>query len=246
MVGGVGVGTDSHTAMVPWGFWATIAFSLGIGGVFIGIQVVVGAAFVSVVLPRVPESMSDPHSSGFLLAVATCVSSPIGIGLTAVCVRMKRGWRVRDYLVLRGVHGLALLKWLGRAAVFAIASDVLTILLGRSIVPEFMARVYATAVFTPLLWIALVVAAPLFEETLFRGFLFKGFQHSRVGAIGAVVLTSLLFGVVHLQYDAYGIATAVAIGLLLGIARLKTESLYPPLAMHALLNLVATLEVALL
>jgi membrane protease YdiL (CAAX protease family) len=36
----------------------------------------------------------------------------------------------------------------------------------------------------------------------------------------------------------------VAIGLLLGTAGLNTESLYPPLTMHALLNLVATLEAA--
>jgi len=105
-------------------------------------------------------------------------------------------------------------------------------------------RVYQTAGFPLLLWLAVVVAAPLAEETLFRGFLFKGILHSRLGGAGAVVLTALIWAVIHQQYDLYGVATVFAAGLLLGYARLSTNSIYAGLLMHALMNLIATIEVA--
>ncbi|MFQ5657085.1 MAG: CPBP family intramembrane glutamic endopeptidase [Candidatus Methylomirabilales bacterium] len=50
----------------------------------------------------------------------------------------------------------------------------------------------------------------------------------------------------HFQYDLYGMATALAIGLLLGTARLRTASLYPVLAMHSMINFMAILEAAVL
>ncbi|MFQ5990296.1 MAG: lysostaphin resistance A-like protein [Candidatus Methylomirabilales bacterium] len=245
------VNPDSVKPRAPWGFWATTGFSFIIGGVFFGIQAIVLAVFVGIAVSNnpdlaVPAFISDLRSNGLFLAVATCVSSPICIGLTIVCVRLRRGWSVREYLALGQVPREVLLKWLGLTLLFAIGSDALTLLIGREIVPDFVARTYETASFPLLLWTAFVVAAPAFEEIFFRGFMFRGLQHSWVGPIGAVILTSVIFGVIHFQYDAYGIATALAIGVLLGTARLKTESLYPPIAMHALINLVATLEAAVL
>jgi membrane protease YdiL (CAAX protease family) len=58
-------------------------------------------------------------------------------------------------------------------------------------------------------------------------------------------LTSLAWTLVHLQYGAYELAIVFALGVLLGIVRLKTGSLWSCLFMHAFLNLVATIETAL-
>jgi len=87
-----------------------------------------------------------------------------------------------------------------------------------------------------------MVAAPLGEETLFRGFFFQGLLRSRLGAPGAIALSSLFWALIHVQYDAYGIATIFVTGLFLGYARLKTQSLYVPIFLHSLNNLGATLE----
>ena len=242
---------DCVKPRTPWGFWATTGFSVVIGVAFFSIQALILGGFVVNALAKNPDLavqafISDLRSNGLFLAVATCVSSPICIGLTIVCVRLRRGWSVQEYLALGQVPREILLKWLGLTLLFAIGSDALTLLMGREIVPDFVAQAYETAFFPLLLWIAFVVAAPAFEETFFRGFMFQGLQHSCVGPIGAVMLTSVIFGIIHFQYDAYGIATALAIGVLLGTARLKTGSLYPPIVMHALINLVATLEAAVL
>jgi membrane protease YdiL (CAAX protease family) len=64
-----------------------------------------------------------------------------------------------------------------------------------------------------------------------------------LGGAGAIVLTALVWAVIHRQYDWYGVATVFAAGLLLGFARLRTNSIYSCLLMHALMNLIATIEV---
>src|ERR1043166_9405781 len=100
-----------------------------------------------------------------------------------------------------------MLKWIGLLAGLIVLSDSITILLGRPIVPSFMSAIYATANPPWMLWVALIIAAPLFEEVLFRGFLFTGFESSFMGPIGTVIVTAGLWAIIHVQYDAYGIAT---------------------------------------
>ena len=92
------------------------------------------------------------------------------------------------------------------------------------------------------IWLAVIVAAPVFEEIFFRGFLFKGLQHSRIGPLGAILVTSLLWATIHLQYDLWDLGIIFALGIFLGFARLKTGSVYATIALHALVNLIATIE----
>jgi hypothetical protein len=106
-----------------------------------------------------------------------------------------------------------------------------------------MVQAYKTSFFPPLLWLAFIVASPLYEEIFFRGFLFKGIEHSRAGPAGAVIITSLAWSLLHIQYDFLIIISIFAGGLLLGLARLKTNSIYVPIVMHALQNLMATIVV---
>ena len=136
------------------------------------------------------------------------------------------------------------MRWTVALLLFAGLSDFLTDRLDRPIVPDFMQQAYQTAGFLPLLWLTLLVAAPLMEETLFRGFLFRGILHSRLGATGAITTTALLWSLIHVQYDAYGVATIFALGSLLGYARLKTGSLYATMFLHSVSNLLATAEAA--
>jgi len=120
--------------------------------------------------------------------------------------------------------------------------NTITFLLGRDIVPPVMSELYRTSTHLTLLWFALVVAAPITEEFFFRGFMFKGLQHSKLGNIGAIVFTSFVWSIVHLQYNAYEVGSIFLIGLLLGWARVKTGSVLLTIAMHMMVNLIATLE----
>ena len=102
-----------------------------------------------------------------------------------------------------------------------------------------MAETYETTASLPLLWIAFVVAAPLVEELFFRGFLFEGLRDSWMGPTGAVLVTSLAWAAIHMQYEMFQIVIIGTLGILLGIAKLKTRSLYIPIAMHTFNNLLA-------
>ena len=59
-------------------------------------------------------------------------------------------------------------------------------------------------------WLMLTVigiGAPLSEELLFRGFLFSGLAKSKLGLLGAGVLTSLLWTLLHLGYSIFGLTS---------------------------------------
>ena len=73
-------------------------------------------------------------------------------------------------------------------------------------------------------------------------FLLKGFSASFLGPIGAVILTSVLWAALHLQYGLYEIVTTFLFGCMLGAARIKTGSLLLTIGIHAFLNMVATVE----
>ena len=109
-----------------------------------------------------------------------------------------------------------------------------------------MARAYQTAGFLPLFWIALVVAAPLFEEICpFGVSCSRACRYSWLGTTGAIVIAALVWAGIHMQYDAYQISTVFLGGLLLGAARWKTGSVYTTIIMHAFWNLIATVETAI-
>ena len=56
---------------------------------------------------------------------------------------------------------------------------------------------------------------------------------------------SALWSLLHIPYDTYDIAVTFILGIVLGIARVKTDSLWSPLLLHSLVNLIVTVEVAI-
>ena len=234
----------------PWGFWATAGLAAVIAVVFVGAQIAVGIVFaVAATTSGHQDVLSDPQklqTNGLFLALATCGAAPVAVGLTWLFAWLRSGIQARDYLGLRRVSARHLIRWCIALLALGAISDGLSALLGRSIVPDVIVESYRTAWSPPLLWFAVIVLAPINEEIFFRGFVFAGFSRSPIGARATVLLTALLWSVIHFQYDWYGVAVIFASGLLLGYARLKTNSVYPCILMHALMNLIATIQVAAL
>ena len=233
-----------------WGFCGTVVWGVVIGILFIIVQAVTIALVVYSSTEHISGSdfeqlFASSANNGHFLSFATLATAAAGCGAIAGIIKLKRGSLLKEYLGLELAPARTLLKWIGLAALFVVSSDSLTLALGRRIVPEFMSSVYASANPAWMIWLALVVAAPLFEETFFRGFLFKGFESSFMGPTGAVLVTAGLWAMVHVQYNGYEMAIIFCLGLLLGGARRATGSLSVPLALHAAVNFVATIETAL-
>jgi membrane protease YdiL (CAAX protease family) len=237
------------SSQAPWGLGATVGWGILVATAFIFFQGLVLAGFVAVDAAKNSDAFMNTmvknlKVNGFILAMATFVSTPLCIALIALLARLRRGPSVKSYLGLTAIAPRTMLIWLGILTLFALISDLLTRVLGRTLIPDFMVDAYATAHSAPLFLLAIVVVAPLFEEVFFRGFLFEGFQHSKLGSLGAVFWTSFAWTIMHVQYGAYELGTIFALGIVFGIARLKSQSIYPPLAMHSLFNLFAMVQLA--
>ena len=137
--------------------------------------------------------------------------------------------------------------------IFGIAATVALIVVGnalswlfsRFIVTPFQTDIYRTAAaagWLPLLWLAVVVVTPIGEETLFRGFLFRGWLRAPRDAWPVIVVTALLWAIIHVQYDWYVIAQVFCFGLLLGWLRWATGSTILTMLLHGLINFEGMLE----
>ncbi|MEE2002670.1 CPBP family intramembrane metalloprotease [Alkalimonas sp. MEB108] len=90
------------------------------------------------------------------------------------------------------------------------------------------------------LFVTMVLVAPVVEELVFRGYFFQAWRHSFLGLWGTLLATSMLFTLIHAgQYPLLMMAMLFSFSLILGLAREKTGSLYVPIALHALNNLLA-------
>lgn len=79
---------------------------------------------------------------------------------------------------------------------------------------------------------------PIAEEIFFRGFVLPGLI-KRLGVGRALVISSLVFGLFHI--DPGAIVPTFALGLALGWVYLKTGSIWPAIFAHGLHNTVAVL-----
>lgn len=91
--------------------------------------------------------------------------------------------------------------------------------------------------------LAVLVPAALWEELALRGYLFSVLCE-RFGTRSALLATSTLFGVLHLQNPGASVLSIAAVGLagiFLGLIRLSTGSLYAAWAAHLAWNLTMSL-----
>lgn len=88
--------------------------------------------------------------------------------------------------------------------------------------------------------VVVVGVAPVMEELLFRGLILRGLVGNH-GAVGGVVLTAVLFGVIHL--NPAQVVGATLLGVLAGLLVVAGRSVYPAIGFHALNNLLALLLV---
>jgi CAAX protease family protein len=87
-----------------------------------------------------------------------------------------------------------------------------------------------------------VIVAPIGEETLFRGFLFRGWQRSPDNAWAAIVGTAFLWAIVHVQYNPLVVSEILLVGLALGWVRWRTRSTISTILLHSFLNAAGMTE----
>lgn len=84
-----------------------------------------------------------------------------------------------------------------------------------------------------IFFVTAAIAAPLFEETFFRGFLLPSLT-KYFTTWQAILLSSLLFAIVHLSLSE--VAPLMTLGILLGFVYTRTQNLMASVLLHALWN----------
>lgn len=184
---------------------------------------------------------------GAAITLIIAVSTPVEVALLALFAT-RAGANAVQYLGLSWPKHGELLFGLAAMVAMIIAGNVLSWLLGRNLVTPFQTDIYTTASTAGwLLWllIAVVILTPIGEEVLFRGFLFRGWLRAPRDAWPVIIATSLLWAIIHLQYDWYVIAQIFVFGLLLGWLRWATGSTILTILLHALINAEGMLETVL-
>jgi uncharacterized protein len=228
-----------------WKFWGTALWGLVIfAAMFVG-QLAVVAWFV---LRR--EGPVDMAAAIHVVGGGLTISVSVIMGLPAVLAAL---WLAiglsrtpfADYLALRWTSWSNLLIGIGALFVLVMGWDLLSRAAGRDAAPGFMMEVLKSAQADGALWllvIAFCVAAPITEEFFARGFLYRGWSESFLRPAGAILLSSLAWTALHLQYDWFFFGEVFSIGLLLGYFRYRSNSTWLTVILHGLNNLAATLQ----
>jgi len=91
-----------------------------------------------------------------------------------------------------------------------------------------------------LVFLTICIVVPIMEEVVFRGWLFSKIAQTKLGNIGALILSSILFTVIHTQYDNnITLVMIFLLGMLLGIVRYKSGNVNYCIAVHMLFNSLA-------
>jgi membrane protease YdiL (CAAX protease family) len=232
----------AHSTPSPWGFWATLGFA--VLGFAIGAGLV-GGAIIWLNwggLDRVTDVEHDPWFPVQLIAI-----NAVQVAVAAWAARLA-GWPAAAYLGLDLPRRRDLAHGVAAVIALVLALELLTHLIGRESVTPFQTDSYRAALTAgtlPLLWFAFVIAAPVGEEIVFRGFVLRGWAASPLGPAGAIILTAMIFAVAHTQYDWFGTFQTFCMGALFGWLRWRSGSTSLTTLLHVVINLIATAWTAL-
>jgi len=189
--------------------------------------------------------------------LSTLLFSPVNIILSTVLG--KEVSFLVYYLLAMGVPlGIAHLKRNKRTGIskynFSLSSMKIMVLVSISMItiqtgivspmvnslpmPEFMKKIFLefanqNGIFS---FIAIVIAAPIIEELIFRGIILNGLLQ-RYSPVKSIIISSVLFGIVHL--NPWQFISAFIIGLFSGWVYYRTGKLTLSILIHFVNNLFA-------
>jgi membrane protease YdiL (CAAX protease family) len=228
-----------------WKFWGTALW-----GLFIFAAMFIGQIAVVVWFMLRQGGPIDMAAAVHVVSRGVTISLSVIWGLPAVLAALWLAIRLSrtpffDYLALRWPSWKNLA--IGAAGLFVVVMgwDLLSRATGRDVAPGFMVDVLQSARADGALWLlvlAFCVAAPISEELFARGFLYRGWSESFLRPAGAILLSSVVWTGLHLQYDWYFFGEVFCIGLWLGYLRYRSNSTWLTIVLHGLNNLGAVVQ----
>lgn len=222
------------------GLLAYAAFNL------VHIAVMVAAFVRNGDLDMTETQILELASQGGNIAAGAIAACPFVLAVLWAAIRIARQ-RFTEYLALNWPSRDEIVRGLAVSFAFLLAWIALSFLTGQE-TPAFVIDSYRSARDAGLLWLLLIgfcVAAPVTEEFVVRGLLYRGWSQSFLGPVGAIVLSSALWALIHQQYSWYYICQIFLVGLIFGHLRRRSGSTWLTVIAHGFFNLAVTAHVAL-
>ncbi|MFB9265702.1 lysostaphin resistance A-like protein [Bradyrhizobium erythrophlei] len=243
---------ETPDAIVPaprpprvWKFWGTALWGLFIfAAMFLG---QVGVIVIYVMRQGEPLSaaaITHVVGNGLTISLSVLAGLPMVLLALWVAIRPSRT-SFADYLGLRWTSWRNAVIGIVALGVLVGIWDTVSRAVGREVTPGFMGDVLKSAQADGALWLLVIAfagAAPVWEELFARGWLYRGWSVSFLGPWGAILLSSIVWTVMHLQYDWFFLCEVLSIGMLFGYLRYRTGSTWLTILLHGLNNLAATIQ----
>ncbi|VIO75623.1 hypothetical protein CI1B_60020 [Bradyrhizobium ivorense] len=228
-----------------WKFWGTALWGLFIfGAMFVGQVAVIVYCVLLQGGPLSVEGITHVVADGLTISLSVLAGLPMVLLALWVAIRTTR-IPFADYLGLRWTSSKNIIIGIVAMAVLIGGWDMVSRAAGREVLPGFMGDVLKSAQADGALWLLVIAfagAAPVWEELFARGWLYRGWSESRLGPYGAILLSALVWTLMHLQYDWFFLCEVLSIGLLFGYLRYRTGSTWLTIVLHGLNNLAATIQ----
>ena len=222
-----------------WGIFSTFC----LGAVALVVSQLSGVAALIEWYGLEARNVSTMTAHGGAIVLFIFVTAPVQVVMLALAAGAKGS--VAGYLGYKlPTRGEFMFSIVVLAVMIAIG-DAASWLAGRGVVDRFQTDIYESAKSVsalPLLIVAIAVLVPVSEETLFRGFLMRGWLRPGKSAWPAILVTAALFAIIHVQYDWFLILQVFAFGVLFGWTRWATGSTILTMMLHALVNLEGMVE----
>ena len=162
-----------------WGFWSTVGW----------IALATGAGNAAAAACR------GLHGAGLPVGELAAILAPFTAIAVLAFAAHRAHWPIGEYLGLFRPRLADLAIGIAALYALALAVEIAARLSGLNFPPSGAPQLVPIM---PALYT--VMFAPVLEEVLFRGFLYRGWEQTRLGSVGTIVLSSMLFSAVHLRY----------------------------------------------
>ncbi len=211
-----------------WGPWAALL------GVFVALAVGQVLAVPALLLGE--NGHGELTTGGDIIAQTATELGFLLVPMALASMRGAKGWEILDRLGVRAFRPSAF-GWMALTFALYLAFTIFYSVVITEPKQKDIAESFGPVAVQIVL---IVIAAPIAEETCFRGMLFGGLR-TKLPRLAAALITGLIFGALHALTGVTAVPPLIVFGFLLALLYDKTGSIVPGILLHVLNNSIALL-----
>lgn len=182
--------------------------------------------------------LTDEHSfiNGDLTGLTILISAIVGsVMVIDACKRLKENY----------IETLSISPFKSKDLIISLLAFILFFILLNwlseyipDLQDDFAEKLFKSSKYPVLLFLGIGIAGPIFEELFFRGFLINTFNLLNKSVHFSVLVSSVIFAIVHAQYNLAVTIAIIPFGLILGYSRVYSKSIIPSIIIHVLNNTI--------